>query len=208
MPDDTVLCGRPGSADAVTVAVYRGWELEADHGWSKKPDFIGRRLFERYIEPVRALDLHPDTKEKKNGFYIMAVSCLLIETLESFWEGWETTEPHRDNRGNRVPGRSRDAFDRFFRRQARFGVFDGSDFYKRVRCGILHQGETTSGWKILRSGPLFDGNKTVNAVRFHNQLRSAIGDYVRELQTSAPGSQVRINFDQKMSAVIRNCGQL
>ena len=49
---------------------------------------------------MRALDLYPDIKAKKNGFYVMAVSCLLIETLESFWQGWESTEPHKDAKGN------------------------------------------------------------------------------------------------------------
>lgn len=95
MPGNTLLCGKRGHPSVVTVDTYRLWEREPDKGWSKKPDFIRRRLFERYVEPVRALDLHKDTLDRKNGFYMMAVSCLLIETLVSFWRGWETTEPNR-----------------------------------------------------------------------------------------------------------------
>ncbi len=57
--DDTLLCGQRGSPGRVTVADYRMGETDSDHGWSKKPDFIRRRLFERYIAPVRALHLHP-----------------------------------------------------------------------------------------------------------------------------------------------------
>jgi hypothetical protein len=205
MPSDTLLCGKRDLQDAVTIATYKSWEGEPDQGWSKKPGFIQRRLFERYVEPVRALDMHSDTKQRKNGFYIMAVSCLLIETLESFWQGWETTEYHKDAAGRNVPSSTK-AFQLFFARQGRFGVFDGTDFYKRVRCGILHQGETTDGWKILRSGPMFDGQKAINAVRFHNQLRLAIFDYVQELRNPSLGSTARDRFDKKMQAVIANCG--
>src|SRR5260370_15300947 len=148
MPDDTILCGRPGSTYCVTVGGYNAWENEADSGWSKKPEFIRRRLCERYIDPVKALTLHPDTKIRKSGFYIMAVSCLLIETLVSFWRGWETTEPHKDAAGHNIPGKSREAFKIFFEEENRFAVFQGTEFYKRIRYGILHQGEATGGWTI------------------------------------------------------------
>jgi hypothetical protein len=206
MPDDTVLCGRRGSPDAVTVAIYESWGQEPDGGWSKKPDFIRRRLYERYIDPVKALNLHADTKEKKNGFYIMAASCLLIETLVSYWRGWETTEPCKDAKGKKVPGKSSRAFRLFFRTQPRFRELRGTRFYKHVRCGILHQGETTGGWTVERTGPLFDGKNCINATRFHNQVALATSDYVRVLRNPPAGSKWRRNFDGKMRAVIANCG--
>ena len=196
MPKDTVLCGRRGSPDAVPVGTYESWEQEPDGGWSKKPNFIRCRIFERYINPVKALDLHLDTKVRKNGFSIMAVSCLLIETLVSFWRGWETTERHEDAKGRKVPGKSGRAFRLFFRTQPRFRALRGSRFYKHIRCGILHQGETTGGWTIERTGPLFDGKKRINPTRFHNQLALAIQDYVRVLRHPPPGSKWRRNFDK------------
>jgi hypothetical protein len=205
MPDDTILCGRPGSSYCVTVGDYKAWECEADRGWSKKPEFIRRRLFERYIDPVKALDLHPDTKSRKNGFYIMAVSCLLIETLVSFWRGWETTEPHKDATGQHIKGRSGEAFRIFFQEENRFAVFQGTEFYKRIRCGILHQGEATGGWTIGREGPLFDGSFGINATQFHNKMAAAIRDYSGTLKNPPPGSSSRDNFGKKMKAVIKNC---
>lgn len=205
MPDDTVLCGRLGTPDAVTVAVYQRWEQEPDGGWSRKPDFIRQRLSERYLDPLKALDRHQDTKIRKNGFTTMAVSCLLIETLASFWRGWESTELYRDTAGRTVPGKSHRAFKLFFRTQPRFLNFRGTKFYKHVRCGILHQGETTGGWKIARTGPLFDGKNRINATRFHNQLGLAIEDYVRLLRNPPPRSKFRQNFDKKMKAVIEHC---
>ena len=45
------------------------------------------------------------------------------------------------------------------------------DFYKNVRCGILHNGETKNNWKIIRSGKLFnEENKSINATEFLKYL--------------------------------------
>lgn len=205
MPDDIILAGKRGTPSLVTVAIYAKWELETDGGWSKKPGFIKQRLYERYIEPIRALNWHEDTKEKKHGFSIMAVSCLLIETLVSFWRGWETTESYREANGKWHVGKSGKAFKLFFRTQPRFLSFRGTQFYKHVRCGILHQGETTGGWIIGRNGCLFDGNLRINATRFHNQLAFAVMDYMNDLRNPSSGSNLRRNFDKKMKAVIKNC---
>ena len=97
------------------------------------------------------------------------------------------------------------AFKMFFRTQPRFKVFRGTEFYKSVRCGILHQGETTDGWLVERNGRLFDGQKRVNAKLFHDGLALAIDDYVAELERPKTGSKLRQNFDKKMQAVIKNC---
>src|SRR5262249_50058355 len=120
MPDDTVLCGKKGTPEAITVGDCKNWAFETDHGWSKKPDFIRRRLYERYVDPVFALNGTEQLRGKKHGFYVMAVSCLLIETLVSFWRGWETTEPYKDASGKKVRGKSGKAFKLFFRVQPRF----------------------------------------------------------------------------------------
>jgi hypothetical protein len=201
MPGSTLLCGKRGHPYAVTVDIYRSWESEPDKGWSKKPDFIRRRLFERYVDPVRALDLPKDARDKKNGFYIMAVSCLLIETLVSFWRGWETTEP---NRKLHLKGKSRRAFRLFFRVQPRFRDLNKTEFYEHIRCGILHQGETKKGWTIERTGPLFDGQGRINATKFHNRLALAIDDYVMLLKNPLTARSHRSNFDKKMKAVVAN----
>jgi len=76
---------------------------------------------------------------------------------------------------------------------------------ENVRCGILHQGETTGGWLVERNGRLFDGQKRINAKLFHDKLALAIDDYVAELERPRARSKVRPNFDKKMKAVIKNC---
>jgi hypothetical protein len=54
---------------------------------SQIADFVYDRFFERYIRPIESLD-----RTDKNGFSIMAVSCIMIESLVSFKNGWEDTK--------------------------------------------------------------------------------------------------------------------
>lgn len=196
--NQTLLCGKKNGPSPVTVADYRNWLAASDQGWSQKPDFIRRRLRERYIEPIEALSGTQQLREKKHGFHVMAVSCLLIETLVSFYRGWETTEGK-----GKVRGKSARAFNLFFRTEPRFKMFRGKPFYKHVRCGILHQGETTGGWTINRTGPLYDGTTRINAAQFHKQLAVVIDEYVERLRRNE--GRLRARFDKKMKAVLENC---
>lgn len=191
MPDSTILCGKSSEPEAVTVRLYKSWGRESDKGWARKPDFIRRRLRERYIDPIEQLP-----RQAKHGFLIMAVSCLLIETLEAFHSGWTSTRTH-----------SSDSFDNFFSRQVRFSVFHqpgiAVDFYENVRCALLHQGETRNGWTLRRSGPLLDG-KTINATKFHREIARALDDYCGALG-SLGNSGLRKNFDTKMNFILKQC---
>ena len=48
--------------------------------------FVESRFRERYITPMDVC------KDKKSGFTMMAVSCLMIETLYSFYHGLSNTK--------------------------------------------------------------------------------------------------------------------
>jgi hypothetical protein len=148
-------------------------------------------MSERYIEPMRV------DRAKKNGFTIMAVSCLLIETLESFIQGWPDTK-----------NKSQLAFCNFFDRNIGFALFHGEaqNFYKHVRCGILHQGETTGGWHIRRNGALFDKTtRTINAKKFHDEVESVLKSYCIDIQGSDWSMPIWQSFRKKMHSVCKNC---
>jgi hypothetical protein len=156
-------------------------------------DFIHERLSERYIAPVRT--------GAKNGFAMMACACLLIETLESFYNGWKSTQ------GISPP---ETPFRQFFGRESRFAAFQkhATDFYKNVRCGIVHQGETKRGWRINRkqAAPVFDPKtKTIQATKFLNRLAASLRDYRRVLKKADWNSDPWRKFRRKMSAIIKNC---
>lgn len=118
-------------------------QFEKDENKAGIADFVFKRLSERYLIPLENVP-----SEFKNGFSLMANACLLIETYESFWQGWDSTEVANWR-----------TFKSFFNRENGFMTFkpDAYDFYSNIRCGILHQGETKGGWKITRKkdAPLF-----------------------------------------------------
>jgi hypothetical protein len=190
MADETRLSTR------VTVAAYRRMEQDCDR--EEIATFIRDRFRERYVIPVLAVE-----PGEKSGFLIMAISCLLIETLETFYQGWESTEPAKKR-----PGKSKLAFQLFFDHQWQFKAFQGhaGQFWKHVRCGILHQGETTGGWRVMRSGRLFDEDELlINATDFHRRMSGVLDSYMSELSLADWDSVRWKNFRIKMNATIKNC---
>lgn len=176
----------------VTVKKYR--EMEKDREQVGIADFIYQRLSERYILPVKT--------GEKNGFAIMACACLLIETLESFWNGWKTSE-------GAGPGEM--VFSGFFRRTKRFREFEdqATSFYRNVRSGILHQGETKGGWRITRKRdlPILSVNrvKTIQAVKFLNRLDASLYDYCHDLKSADWMGERWTNARRKMHHIVSNC---
>ena len=179
-------------SNKITIKDYQ--QFESDKNREEIAKFIQERFTERYINPLRG------DKTKKHGFCTMAICCLMIEALESFWKGWPDTQK-----------KSKKAFQLFFKRclelKSELGKFsDQADFYEGVRCGILHQAETTNGWRISRKGDLFDSNtKTINATKFHNELEKVLILYCKELKHEGWDIDIWQNLRKKMDAVINNC---
>lgn len=169
----------------MTVAHYCAFERLEDR--KALGNFIVERFEERYFKPV-------EDSKSKHGFTILAVCCLVIETLESFYQGRPDTK--------RI---SQDMFRDFFKRDPLLRVFGSEDnwFYRDIRCGILHQGEIRGGWRVLRSGPLLDTKeKTINATRFLRELRKAVIIYSTQFMTNEECWNL---FKKKMKAVCANC---
>ncbi|WP_025666530.1 hypothetical protein [Aquimarina megaterium] len=174
-------------------------------------DFIFKRLYYRYIKPFeyRASKKIKSKKSKKeideysllykNGFSVMANCCLLIETIETFIRGWENSK-----------NKSEAVFLKFFSRDENFKEFAIDDmptiFYKSIRCGILHQGETTNGWKITRGDDikiLDKANKQINATKFLGQLHKSLNDYKCKLEKADWNDEIWKLARKKVKAVVK-----
>jgi len=174
-------------SSTVTVARYR--ELEENNDRRALAKFARDRFHERYFHPIES-----SRAKDKHGFTILAVCCLVIESLEYFYQGKADTK-----------GQSRKMFHDFFKRDTPLKVFAGGNdwFYKDIRCGILHQSETRGGWHILRSGPLLDERtKRINATKFIRELREAVDIYADLVQND---DGLWMLFKEKMKAVCDNC---
>jgi hypothetical protein len=160
-------------------------------------NFIYNRLYSRYIKPF-TFEGENFEKQYSNGFSIMANSCLLIETLESFKQGYEDTN-----------GKSEKMFVDFFTGETNFEILKShsKSFYKNVRCGILHQGETTGGWILVKSAEnLFESKRLkINPILFMGQLKNSLEAYRKSLQQEEWDSATWDNFRSKMRKIISNC---
>jgi hypothetical protein len=157
--------------------------------------FLYERFMERYLVPLKEVG-----KGYENGFLVMASCCLLIESLMAFREGWPSTE-----------GLSQRAFELFFKAEAEFAVFRGQgvDFWKGVRCGILHQGETALGWRLNftdKAAPLLEAlEKRVNCFKFMDALEKVLSDYRALLESTPWKYEQWQNVRKKMAATINGC---
>jgi hypothetical protein len=180
---------------------------------------IEHRLNHRYIRPLQNIP-----KEFKSGFLTMATSCLLIETLQTFYEGKNESRDKNDDGSNKDIG-SEKAFIKFFKHhedlfpglRACFPIKqektnngkikDTCTFYKAIRCGILHQAETTGGYRILRNeSPLFDKDgRSINANAFLKATEGCVDKYVKALRESKPDAQIWKNAIRKVRFICANC---
>ena len=123
---------------------------ENSSDWCKAIQILNARIKGRYLDPVDKLielDKKRAAKDRRFGFTILAIDCLLIETLQAFIDGVENTwNQSKKMFVNFLTGRS--SFLKHFNEKS------ACRFYKDVRCGILHQAETRSGWLIWSMGPL------------------------------------------------------
>jgi FMN-dependent NADH-azoreductase len=130
--------------------------------WDKAIEIFKDRIEGRYFKQIQALDNNQDISIRLfSGFAIMSLTCLLVETLEQFWTGNITTS--RKNKQNTKSKKSffslfsskketfisNDAivFHTFFQRSSElknfFDTVEKSNvFYTKIRCGLLHQGQT------------------------------------------------------------------
>ena len=172
-------------SSSTTVARYK--ELVANNNRQALGQFIVERFDERYFRPI-------NDSLSKHGFSTLAVACLVIESLESFYQG------RADTRGN-----SRKIFRDFLARNTPLKVLGGGTdwFYTDIRCGILHQSESRGGWRVLRSGPLLDMSaKAINATKALHALKQLVQQYAAQIQTD---EVLWRNFKKKMVAVCENC---
>ncbi len=171
---------------------------------------IHRRFTERYLAPVTDSGAPKESLARKerggraancHGFTMMAISCLMIEALQSFRRGWTDTSQR---------GQGELAFCTFFDAEDAFALFRGHahDFYKGVRCGILHQAETTLGWRVRREGELLkenEGVRTINAKKFVLALQEVLDRYRDALKTAAWDDESWVLLRKKMKRVCANC---
>lgn len=182
-PESTTLAGN------ITIREYR--EMVRLKNQKGIAELVQKRFKERYLDPVLV-------SPQPHGFAMLAVCCLMVEALESFRQGRART-----NNGS-------EAFCSFFQAHEEFRELRpvAHDFYRAVRCGILHQAETTDGWRVDRNpGCLFETNGDVSwisASEFAQRLEKVLRTYCESLKALDWHNPVWTKARAKLQSICKN----
>jgi cation transport regulator ChaC len=167
--------------------------------WREVIDAMRRRIQERFLIPIQELarfDEH-DKLPYRPGFAILALDCLLIDTIQSFREGRVST-------GDVSPAHS----FKTFLSAPRFSDFtknERGEFFQYVRNAILHNGETRKDWKIRidtqRMLERDDATKTrtINRQHFHAAVEEEFRRLCELLESG--DAEARQQFLRRMDAM-------
>lgn len=174
----------------------------ASPDWIRAVAIFRQRILARYVEPADLL-IENDSKRKaaqrRYGFSILALDCLLIETLQSFRDGLTDSK-----------GKSKKMFQRFLSRNESFREHftenEAERFFYDFRCGILHQAEVMGPWLLWSVGSMrgkkSDGTPYLNRTKMHECLKDEIERYCIELKDPA-NADLRNKFRTKMDFIAR-----
>lgn len=194
----------------------------SEDAWGKAIDVFKQRMDERFFRPLKALedaDTKPDLKAPKSrsdhecvpGFSILAICCLLIETIQDFREKTASVETppgvcsYPNGKCIRPESGTNGRFRAFLQLPAFNGEFSGplaGQFCKGVRNGILHNAETRQ-WVIWRSepegkivAPEQDGF-ALNRTLFCDALKTEFDNFIDALR-NPENQDLRAHFKSRM----------
>lgn len=165
--------------------------------WEQAVSIFKDRLETRYLEHIRSL-----LQRKTNGFVVLALDCMLVETMQQFRLGTRAT-PRAKGKKYFVWFLTETAFAKHF------DVNQAELFYETIRCGLLHQAEAEGTSRIKRGHeyPLVQytsdhAGVIVNAGLFHGLLQQVIEEYAQQLR-NPEALELRRAFRRKMNLIAR-----
>jgi hypothetical protein len=166
-------------------------DFDNDNLWEQAFGFFEERMNSRYIYPAKSIQDGSNSESRfvGEGFSIVTILCSTIEALETFYQGKYFTPSRPSNKFEYTMGESTKFYISFLTKRLPFqNFFDADlalDFYKNVRCGLLHEAATRSGWRIrIDTYELVEKKgkeKILNRVLFLRAIKEYIQSYKSEL---------------------------
>lgn len=200
-----------------------------ENAWAEAIGVFERRIRERFLSCIDALfiaDTKPDllaaesthTRHCIPGFSIMALCCVLIDTLQGFREALphasEPTGSCTFPKGPCIkppPPGTAQQFKSFLRRPAFGDAFKheglAAKFVRGIRDGIFHEAETRK-WVIWRDEPTGkivapeEDGFALNRGLFYAAVKQECESYLRELRDPT-NRALRQRFKKKMADIYK-----
>lgn len=199
MKKESLRIAPKGKGKHWIVDDYQALDFSEENDWQTAITIFEDRINGRFIEVINRIQ-----KSDYSGFAVMALNCLLIETLQQFYRGKQQTPPRKVGK----------YFFEFLTSTSFGTYFDeqkANRFYDDVRNGILHQAETKGSTKIwIRQGsPIVDWTDdrkglVINREKFSAQLVHEFESYVQKLRkNSLESSELRNKFKTKMDYICK-----
>ena len=166
-----------------------------EEDWPKAVEIVRDRLKGRFLRFADNC-----LEDQYSGFVVLALDCLLAETIEQFRSG--AVSGKQKSEKYIVRFLSRDRFQPHFDQDAR------KHFFEDIRCGLLHQAEAKEMWLVRRSRRSMlekvQGGRgfVIDVRKFHEAVHHALEDYLQELVKPGEG-QLRKNLWKKMNHISR-----
>lgn len=196
-----------------------------DDSWEQSIDLFNKRLKRKYFDPIQLI-INGKTL-KGEGFTIVIVQCALIEMLAAFRQGKIFNHNKTSSSPRYEYKESQKMFTSLLRSATIFQdnfwqlnnknkkvidrPYNAAEFYKNVRCGLMHEARTKDNWHITAT-PLSKKVKTekkfivtengkikIYRTVLHYRLLECLAEYSNELrQDTEDGALLRKYFSRKM----------
>ncbi|MGO8253444.1 hypothetical protein ACC792_21005 [Rhizobium ruizarguesonis] len=139
-------------------------------------EFFFERLQSRYLKPIRLL--RDQGNWEGEGFSIVSIQCAMLEFLAACRGG--LIYRHRNPQPPFEYSASGDLFASFLSETTPFNALFARDnaveFYRKVRCALLHEARTKGGWTIHASGQT--GVDCSRRIIYRNTFQTLIENYI------------------------------
>ncbi|MGH6890260.1 MAG: hypothetical protein ACREHF_13875 [Rhizomicrobium sp.] len=236
MPDPIQICR--GFTNKQWRELRERLRQDDSDAWERAIAVFQRRITERYINCIESLidvDSHldvevppeaswnyplPDDTNKAAvvpGFSIVALCCILADTLQSFREKAKSVQLEEAEckypDGSCVRPSTTNQFKTFLKRPGFRGAFDdekvAQSFVSGIRNGIFHEAETRD-WVIWRDEPVGSIISTreqgyvLNRSLFYEAIGQEFQRYLDDLRNPT-NDKLRPRFVEKMNDLVKEC---
>lgn len=176
-----------------TSADWQALDQQRATDWLKAVAIVRDRLDGRFLRFASNC-----LTEEYSGFVVLAIDCLLVETLQQFIDGITDGDGHSKRLSKKFLEGPR--FQPHFNTEK-----TRQDFYKDIRCGLLHQAEAKKLWLIRRQQATLlqkvgiEGY-IIDVERFHAAILYSLEDYLTSI-CKPESTALRTNLWTKMDHI-------